>query len=109
MKQNNRKKTWKAIVAVVLVMVSLFTISTAVSAEFVELIFDEKEADVMLLYSSNDDCDHIEKVHKRNEEYRCIVKGCMTQSDIKIYECLTCGKEVEESEHQCSFATRGNQ
>lgn len=41
MKQNNRKKTWKAIVAVVLVMASLFSISTAVSAGFVQEVFEE--------------------------------------------------------------------
>lgn len=41
MKQNNRKKTWKAIVAVVLVMASLFAMASLVSAGFVEEIFSE--------------------------------------------------------------------
>ncbi len=41
MKQNNRKMTWKAIVAVVLVIASLFSISTAVSAGFVNEVFEE--------------------------------------------------------------------
>ena len=36
MKQNNRKNTWKAIMAVMLVMATLFTASTVVSAGFVE-------------------------------------------------------------------------
>ena len=41
MKQNNRKNTWKAILAVMLVMATLFSISTMVSANFVEEIFEE--------------------------------------------------------------------
>ncbi|MBR5313280.1 MAG: hypothetical protein IKU40_10410 [Clostridia bacterium] len=42
MKQNNPKKTWKAIVAVVLVMTSLFAMSAVVNAEIVERIFGEE-------------------------------------------------------------------
>ena len=90
-------------------MASMFTISTAVSAEFVELIFDEIGVDVMLLYSSNAGCDHTEKIHRRTEEYRCRVKGCTAAGDKMIYDCPTCGNEVEEVIHQCSFATKGNQ
>ncbi len=41
MKQNNRKKTWKAVVAVVMVMASLFAVSTVVSAGFVNEVFEE--------------------------------------------------------------------
>ena len=51
MKQNNRKNTWKAIVAVMLVMATLFSISTMVSANFVELLFNE-EYSVMTSSSS---------------------------------------------------------
>lgn len=44
MKQNNRKNTWKAIVAVMLVIATLFAASSAVSASFVEILFrDEYE------------------------------------------------------------------
>ena len=52
MKQHNRKKAWKAIVAIVLVMVSLFLISTAVSAGFVEKVFEEV-CDMINYSSSN--------------------------------------------------------
>ncbi len=52
MKQNNRKKTWKAIVAVMLVMATLFSISTVVSAEFVEELFEEV-CEMMRSSSSN--------------------------------------------------------
>ena len=52
MKQHNRKKVWKAIVAIVLVMVSLFSISTAVSAGFVEKVFEEV-CDMINYSSSN--------------------------------------------------------
>lgn len=41
MKQNNRRKTWKAVVAVVLMIVALFAVSTMVSAGFIETVFDE--------------------------------------------------------------------
>lgn len=41
MKQNNRRTKLKAVVAVVLVMASLFAISTVVSAGFVEDVFEE--------------------------------------------------------------------
>ena len=51
MKQNNRKNTWKAIVAVMLVMATLFSISTMVSANFVEEIFEEV-CDMMTVSSS---------------------------------------------------------
>ena len=52
MKQNNRKTAWKAVVAVVLVMASLFTVSTMVSASFVEEVLEEV-FDMMSLTSSN--------------------------------------------------------
>lgn len=52
MKQNNRKNNWKAFVAVILVMVTLFTISTAVSADFVDTVF-EKVCEVMTTSSNN--------------------------------------------------------
>lgn len=52
MKQNNRKNTWKAIVAVMLVMATLFSISTMVSAGFVEEVFEEV-CDMMTTSSSN--------------------------------------------------------
>ena len=52
MKQNNRKNTWKAIMAVMLVMATLFTASTVVSAGFVEFILGTEYA-VMLSSSTN--------------------------------------------------------
>ena len=53
MKQNNRKNTWKAIVAFALVMVSLFAMTSFVNAEIVELIFGEECADVASVTSSS--------------------------------------------------------
>ena len=55
MKQNNRKNTWKAIVAVMLVMATLFSVSTAVSAGFVKEIFEEV-CDMMTTSSSTVEC-----------------------------------------------------
>ena len=62
MKQNNRKNTWKAIVAVMLVMASLFAVSTAVSAGFGELILDEEYIVILSVTSSSEPkplkCEH---------------------------------------------------
>lgn len=53
MKQNNRKNTWKAVVAVALVMASLFAMASFVNAEIVELILGEECAEVAAVTSSS--------------------------------------------------------
>ena len=53
MKQNNRKHTWKAVVAVALVMASLFAMASFVNAEIVELILGEECAEVAAVTSSS--------------------------------------------------------
>ena len=53
MTNNNRKITWKAIVAVVLVMASLFAMSSLVNAGIVELILGEEYAAVASAWSSS--------------------------------------------------------
>ena len=68
MKQNNRKKTWKAIVAVVLVMTSLFAISTAVSAEFVDTVFEEVY-DLMTTSSNNSAHTHTDACYEEVPVY----------------------------------------
>lgn len=55
MKQNNRKNTWKAIVAVMLVMATLFSISTMVSAGFVEEVFEDV-CEMMTTSSAEGEC-----------------------------------------------------
>ncbi len=50
MKQNNMRRKLKVVMVVVMVMASLFAVSTAVSARFVEHIFGE-ENEVILLSS----------------------------------------------------------
>ena len=65
MKQNNRKNTWKAIVAVMLVMATLFSISTMVSADFVELLFNEEYSVMTSSSSKANSC--IGGIHDWNE------------------------------------------
>ncbi len=96
MKQNNRKNTWKAVVVVMLVMVSLFAVSTAVSAGVVESIFNEKYSEIItMLTSSNDGGGEAIHVHKKisrecdehgeyesficqaPEPYKCASPGCV--------------------------------
>ena len=90
MTNNNRKITWKAIVAVVLVMASLFAMSSLVNAGIVELILGEEYAEVaaaaseessepkplrcthpIMLYSHNENC-------ANNHENTVSVSVCMT-------------------------------
>ncbi len=52
MKQNNKKNTWKAVVAVVMVMTMLFTMSSLVNASIIEWFFDT-EYDEIITYSSS--------------------------------------------------------
>ena len=58
MKQNNMRRKLKAIVAVVLAMVSLFTMSSIVNAGFVELILGEDYEFIVMTAtsSSKSDC-----------------------------------------------------
>ena len=52
MKQNKRKNTWKTIVAVLLVVTSLFAMSSLVNAGIVELILGEEYAELAATSSS---------------------------------------------------------
>ena len=94
MKQNNKKNTWKAIVAVMLVMATLFSISTMVSANFVEEIFEEV-CDMMTVSSSisKADCPATSSIkwcpntgcHKQIE---CVWSGCLCGHHVtKPYRC----------------------
>ena len=94
MKQNNRKNTWKAIVAVMLVMTTLFSISTAVSADFVETVFEEV-CELMRTSSSNtgictpnyDTCPKC--FVKKSVTYTCI-PGCRNKDHKGERELGTC-------------------
>lgn len=55
MKQNNMRRKLKAIVAVMLVMTTLFSISTMVSAGFVKEVFEEV-CGLMTTSSANSTC-----------------------------------------------------
>lgn len=52
MKKNNRKNKLKAIVAVVLVITSMFTMSSLVNASIVEWILGDEYAEVVMVSSS---------------------------------------------------------
>ena len=100
MKQNNKKKTWKAIVAVILVMVTLFSISTMVSAGFVEKVFEEV-CELMMTSSSgtSDNCDHDKKGEHMVE---C---GDCHQKYLESYYCSKCGQghlPIGIPDHVCS-------
>lgn len=95
MKQSNKKKTWKAIVAVMLVMATLFSISTMVSAGFVEEIFEEV-CDMMTVSSSisKKDCPAVKSYKPCDYCQRPITAvwtGCIcghhTTTDIKSCGC----------------------
>lgn len=81
MKQNNTGRKLKAFLAVVLVMVSLFSISTAVSAGFVQEVFEEV-CELMTTSSSYTYGDH--KCNKGRYEYE--------ENGIKFYSCTICGQ-----------------
>ncbi len=102
MKQNDRKNTWKAFVAVVMVMASLFTISTAVSAGFVENVLG-KEYEKLILTSSSAQAtcpNHNPRVVSRIGVQCTICPG----SDIYIsLTCNACEKnEVDIVPHTCT-------
>ena len=82
MKQNNCRTKLKAIIAVMLVMVSLFAVSTAVSAGVVESIFNEKYSEIiMMLTSSNAGGGEPLHVHKK------ISKECDTHGEYDSFVC----------------------
>ena len=101
MKQNNRKNTWKAIAAVVLVMTTLFSISTMVSAGFVEEIFEEV-CDMMNTSSYVGCNDHEDAYPIRN-----FVSGKCPNCQGKLYSvllmCDWCGEVVEPIRHACTI------
>ena len=99
MKQNNKKKTWKAIVAVMLVMASLFAVSTSVNAGLVEVLFEEELTELVTLSSSSNGCTH--QWHSTDE----VVGKCSTCKSNTIKQtcgckaertyCNTCNKEIK--------------
>ena len=89
MKHNNRKNTWKAIVAVMLVMATLFSISTMVSAEFVEELFEEI-CDTMKT-SSSVECKHTPQKGERDYSWIC-QHGGYTYTTLTT--CSKCGKKM---------------
>lgn len=102
MKQNNRKNTWKAVVAVMIVMASLFAVSTAVSAGFVENVLGEEYEELILTSSSTQ-----AKCQNHNpEEVSRIGVQCTLCSGSDIYVSLTCyackEKEVTIIPHDCT-------
>ena len=94
MKQNNRKNTWKAIVAVMLVMATLFSISTMVSAGFVEEIFEEV-CDMMTTSSSyfGGDCSGGHDYDRTwTGKKLCDIHN--TFCDVTLKHCARCGRDV---------------
>lgn len=58
MKKHNTEKKLKATVAVILVMASLFAISTTVNAILVDLVLGEELTELVPLISSSNKCNH---------------------------------------------------
>lgn len=86
MKQNKTARKLKAIIALVLVTVSLFAMSSVVSAEFMELILGEDGISLLALTSSSQD-----------EEHECEwVTVC--EGDY----CTACGKSTARQYEECS-------
>ena len=81
MKQSNTGRKLKAFFAVALVMVSLFSISTAVSAGFVQEVFEEV-CELMTTSSSYTYEDH--ECNKGDLEY--VING------VEYYSCSICGQ-----------------
>ncbi len=59
MLKNNTNITWKAVIAVLLVMVSLVSMSSVVSASFIELILEEVGELYTLTSSNNRPCEAV--------------------------------------------------
>ena len=104
MKQNNRRTKLKAIVAVVLVMASLFAMASLVSAGFVEEVFSEV-CELMTTSSSGsepepEECEHENMIHMLTEDYYCY--RCKALGNKLTYMCTDCGYTSIRIEHKCS-------
>ena len=93
MKQNNCKTKLKAIIAVMLVMVSLFAMASMVNAGIVELIFGDEYEVVAMATSSS--CHH--QWHKESEEVCAKCKQTIT-----TYKCGCGSVKTEPQNHTCS-------
>ncbi len=94
MKQNNTGRKLKAIIALVLVTVSLFVMSSVVSAEFIEIVFGEEGISLLALTSSSPEEEH-------ECEWTIVCEGDY---------CKACGKSTARQYEVCSIceATRND-
>lgn len=87
-KMKQRRTTWKAIVAVILVMVTLFSISMAVSAGFVEKVFAFGEACELMSSGTTTTCEHVSDGGVKNYTWTCPHGGCIYRV---VTHCTKCG------------------
>ena len=99
MKQNNRKNTWKAIVAVMLVMATLFSISTMVSADFVNEVFEEV-CDMMSTSSSTSKHTHTVLCYEL-VIWVCSARG--TECDLGHDGCQGGVHETQYLDYRCGY------
>ena len=95
MKQNNRRTKLKAIVAVVLVMASLFAMASLVSAGFVEEVFSEVCERMTASSSGASGCNATPK-YRMCEKGNCVLGvswscgGCSTHQNKDFGRTCTC-------------------
>lgn len=103
MKQNNRKNTWKAVVAVALVMASLFAMALFVNAGIIEVILGDEYITATSMSSSaiddneDDECEHNGDIISKSTGITAPCPKCEEPLMTYFKYCKDCGKYLGDS------------
>lgn len=90
------KNTWKAIIAVILVMASLTSMASLVSAGWIESILEEVHTYDVSSSSTQHKCEY----ELTTITYMCF--NCRSENTFWVWKCKTCGTDPNNTQYKCA-------